>query len=80
MLSQESHRDHSMATKRDPNRRSSHCIRWKKKTHLGSSWTYQLLLRVLLHGGFELQVAHPMNSGKVSQRSLAWSLLGGEVP
>lgn len=80
MLSQESHRDHSMATKRDPNRHSSHCIRWKKKTHLGSSWTYQLLPRVLLHGGFELQVAHPMNSGKVSQGSLAWSLLGGEVP
>lgn len=59
MLSQESHRDHSMATKRDPNRHSSPCIRWKKKIHLGSSWTYQLLPRVLLHGGFEFTGSPP---------------------
>lgn len=37
MLSQESHRDHSMATKCDPDRRSSHFIRWKKKTHSRSA-------------------------------------------
>lgn len=52
----------------------------RKPIHTQPILTYQLLCRVLLHGGFELQVAHPMTSGKASHGSLAWSLLGGEVP